>query len=122
MIKVTCPYCGSDAEYIDSRHYYANGRSYGMIYLCHPCDALVGVHRNSDKPLGSLANKELRELRRRCHGLFDQLWKGSARRMNRHAAYRKLADNMGMTHEEAHIGKFGEQDCLKMIQTFKDRI
>ena len=55
---VMCPYCGERAVYTNSKEVY--GRSYGMIYLCRPCDAYVGVHDGTAKPLGRLANAELR--------------------------------------------------------------
>jgi hypothetical protein len=40
-----------------------------MIYLCVPCDAYVGTHKNSKdhKPLGFLANRGLREARKAAH-------------------------------------------------------
>lgn len=116
--KVICPYCGRRAEFIDSKHYYSNGKSYGMMYLCRPCDATVGVHKNSANyyPLGTLANKELRELRQRCHKLFDTLWRGNMKTMSREQAYKKLADNMNLKIEEAHIALFREDDCIKFIR------
>ena len=54
MRNVYCPYCGRQAEYVDSKVIY--GRSYGMAYLCRNCDAYVGVHRGTDEPLGRLAD------------------------------------------------------------------
>ena len=58
MRKVYCDYCGRQAEYVDSKVVY--GKSYGMMYLCRNCMAYVGVHKGTDKPLGRLANAELR--------------------------------------------------------------
>ena len=40
-MKVYCPYCGKEAELIDSSVIY--GRSYGMAYICFGCDAYVGT-------------------------------------------------------------------------------
>ena len=37
-----CPYCGKESELIDSTEIY-NGKSYGKMYICRPCDAYVGV-------------------------------------------------------------------------------
>lgn len=100
-----CPYCNKEAEYIDSKYYYSNGKSYGMMYLCRPCDAYVGTHKNSGKPLGTMANKELRELRKKCHLLFDPLWKSGM--MTRKQAYKYLEDNTGVKH----IAWADEDDC-----------
>ena len=96
IIEVICQYCGEPAEYIDSKYYYSNGVSYGMIYWCKKDDAMVGTHKNSGKPLGSLANKELRELRKECHVMFDKLWKDGE--MTRKEAYRRLEERLGIKH------------------------
>lgn len=60
--KVYCDYCGRETEYVDSKVIY--GKSYGKIYLCRNCMAYVGVHKGTDKPLGRLANAELRNWKR----------------------------------------------------------
>lgn len=62
MRKVYCDYCGRETEYVDSKVIY--GKSYGKIYLCRNCMAYVGVHKGTDKPLGRLANAELRNWKR----------------------------------------------------------
>lgn len=107
----TCPYCCRPAELVDSAVIY--GTSYGMIWLCRPCDAYVGVHRGTETPLGTLANAQLRALRRRAHAFFDRMWKNGG--MTRGAAYRRLSEVMGMTKEEAHIGKFDAVQCRVLI-------
>lgn len=72
MRKVYCDYCGRQAEYVDSKAVY--GKSYGMMYLCRNCMAYVGVHKGTDKPLGRLANAELRYWKKAAHAEFDPLW------------------------------------------------
>jgi hypothetical protein len=109
-----CPYCGKATEYVDSACIY--GRSYGMIYLCRPCDAYCGVHKGTDISLGRLANRELRELKKRVHAEFDILWAPKpAGCFTRKQAYRWLADKMGLPIEETHIGMFSEELCRKAI-------
>lgn len=71
-----CPYCDGMPVYVDSSLVY--GRSYGMIYLCHPCNAWVGVHKGTNKPLGRLANAELREAKKAAHEAFDKIWKSGS--------------------------------------------
>jgi len=75
-MKVICPYCGKNAVLTDSAVVY-HGRSYGMIWLCRPCWAYVGTHKNSRKhaPLGRIANAELRDWKKKVHAAFDPLWK-----------------------------------------------
>lgn len=66
-----CPYCNSKTEYIDSKYIY--GTSYGMIYICKPCDAYVGVHKGTDNALGRLADKRLRKAKKDAHYFFDKI-------------------------------------------------
>lgn len=112
--EVYCPYCGNKAEYVDSVEIY--GKSYGMVYLCRPCDAYVGVHDGTDIPLGRLANWELRRWRNRAHAAFDPLWQRGRYRRRRNDAYAWLAGKMGLTKEETHIAMFDVEQCKQVIQ------
>lgn len=112
--EVYCPYCGRKAEYVDSAEIY--GKSYGMVYLCRPCDAYVGVHDGTDTPLGRLANRELRRWRNRAHAAFDPLWQQGPYRRRRNDAYAWLAGKMGLTKEETHIAMFDVEQCKQVIQ------
>ena len=113
MKKVICPYCGRRAAFVDSKEIY--GTSYGMIYLCRPCDAYVGVHKGTYKPLGRLANAELRRFKRDAHAAFDPLWKYGRFIHQRNAAYQWLAEQMGLPRSETHIGMFDVPMCRKVI-------
>ena len=115
-MSVACPYCGQPAKLVDSATVY-HGRSYGMIWDCRPCDAYVGVHKNSRdfKPLGRLANRELRGWKQRAHAAFDPLWLGLGAKMKRWEAYAFMQQAMGLTSEDAHIGKFTVEDCKNLV-------
>ena len=122
MKEVFCPYCGKRAEFVDSAEVY-HGRSYGMIYLCRPCDAYVGCHGNGkgDSPKGRLANAELRRWKIAAHNAFDPLWKFGPFRGRRNAAYAWLAEQMGLPKEKTHIGMFDVAECQQVIQICKNR-
>ena len=109
--KVYCPYDGERAEFVDSKVVY--GKSYGMIWRCPKCDARVGVHKGSDQPLGRLADKELRNMKQKVHGVFDKLWEEG---MSRSEAYKWLAIQMDITREECHIGMFNLDRCRQAIE------
>lgn len=114
-----CPYCLNVSEYVDSSVIY--GRSYGMIYLCKPCDAYCGVHAGSDVPLGSLANAVTRQARKEAHALFDPLWqrkmeKGYTKNAAREASYIWLAKEMRIHRDECHIGSFTAEQCEQVIK------
>lgn len=51
-----------------------HGRSF-MCYLCRPCNAYVGCHNNTRKPLGTMADAETREWRKKAHAVIDLIWK-----------------------------------------------
>ena len=71
-----CPYCKKEARWCENKEIY--GKNYGksyMCYYCKPCDAYVGCHNNSTRPLGTMANQELRNWRMEAHKHIDSLWK-----------------------------------------------
>ncbi len=114
MKEVNCPYCGSQAEFVDSKEVY--GRSYGMIYLCRckPEFSYVGTHKDTDKPLGRLADRMLREYKKKAHAAFDPIWR-SAKMMTRTEAYKWLSKELGIPGAECHIGMFDVEMCEKVI-------
>lgn len=115
---VKCPYCGQAAKLIDSKDYYSSGKSYGLMYICRPCDATVGVHPGTNKPKGTLANKELRGLRMQCHKAFDGMKK--ARGMRRGTAYKYLSVLMDIDQKDCHVGMFRELECSLMLEKVEE--
>lgn len=106
-----CPYCKKEAPCVDSSIIY--GRSYGNVYLCEDCDAYVGCHKGTKKPLGTLANRELREWRKKAHAEFDPLWKGG--RMKRSQAYAWLKKSLN-SEKDIHIGESDIELCQKIVE------
>jgi hypothetical protein len=115
-MKKQCPYCGGKVFLRDSSIIY-NGTSYGLVYICgnygNGCDAFVGVHKGTNRELGTLANAPLRELRKKCHSKFDELWKSGE--FTRREAYHWLHEAMELSKRQAHIAKFDDMQCLKFL-------
>lgn len=115
-----CPYCGGKPEFVDSKQVYS--RSYGMIYLCQPCAAWVGVHSGTDQPLGRLANHELRTAKKRAHHYFDKIWQRAIEERDlpkfqaRGMAYAWLSKKMGLPPEHTHIGMFTVEQCEEAVK------
>ncbi len=109
---ITCPYCHQPAVFVDSAEVYR--RSYGMIYLCRPCRAWVGVHDGTDKPLGRLADAELREWKILAHAAFDPYWQNGGRGTRRRA-YAALAATLGLSSDDCHIGLFDVDLCRRVV-------
>lgn len=86
------------------------GKSY-MCYYCKDCDAYVGCHQNTRKPLGTMANKELRGWRRKAHEAIDPLWKNG--QYTRKIVYEMLKDTFG---KKTHIGESDIETCQKIIK------
>ena len=115
-IPTICPNCGALVTLENSSIVY-NGKDYGWIYLCNNfpnCNTFVGTHKGTIIPLGTLANKELRELRKECHRLFDLLWKSKS--ISRNDAYKWLRRTMKLSEEDAHIAMFNEDQCTALIK------
>lgn len=89
---------------------YPYQKNYGPIWRCMTCDAFVGCHRGTTKPLGTPANAELRQARQRAHGAFDPIWKTG--KMTRGKAYKRISGHFGRT---IHIGEASLEDCQKII-------
>lgn len=91
------------------------------FYYCEPCQAWVGCHPGTTKPLGSAANYQLRKARQSAHAAFDPLWRlmtGFSRQGSqsaRKAAYRWLANSLGVAPADCHIGMFNLDQCRRVI-------
>ena len=109
-----CPYCNKEAQWVTNEKIYGKryGKSY-MCYLCETCNAYVGCHNNTKIPLGTMANKELRNWRIKSHSVIDPLWRG--KKVNRQEVYDKLKSVFG---KEIHIGKADIELCKNIIKLF----
>lgn len=114
MIK--CPYCGKSARLTTGREIYPHREDlYSKnFYICSPCKAYVGCHPTNKRPLGRLANAELRALRIEAHSYFDPIWKDG--KMTRTEAYNWLANKLGIRLDMCHIGMFEIARCRKVIE------
>lgn len=86
---------------------------YKRFWLCAPCDAYVGCHEGTERPLGRLANAELRRAKMAAHAVFDPLWRNG--HMKRSQAYGWLADQLGIPCTECHIGEFDVDRCRLVV-------
>lgn len=104
-IPTECPYCGSSVILTSNTTIYGKPYGNGKCYKCTGCDAYVGVHTGTNIPLGRLANKELRELKKECHALFDKAWRDN-KTLNRRSAYKCLAKMLEIPVGKCHFGWF----------------
>lgn len=127
MLKVVCPYCDKPAVLVTGAAIYPHRPDlFGKkFWQCKPCEAHVGCHEagkgegDGTKPLGRLANAELRKWKSRAHSLFDPLWK--TRTMRRKEAYAWLAQSLGISAANCHIGMFDVDQCKRTVEVCATR-
>lgn len=130
MSSLKCPYCGGSTKLVSASYVYHTNKYKGNMYVCEnypTCNSYVGCHPNTTKPLGRLANKELRHMKEKAHYYFDELWKkktfseNKSISKNRYLAYRWLAEQLNLNSDDCHIGLFDEDMCRKVISICKKR-
>ena len=92
-----------------------------LLYVCshYPeCDAYVRTHKGTKIPVGSMANQELRNLRKTAHHYFDQLYKSGY--MTKDDAYYWLSSIIDAPMSKAHIGYLSEYYCKEVIEKSKE--
>ena len=121
-IPKECRYCGNPVVYTSNAEIYGREYGNGKCYLCRKCRAFVGVHTDTNIPLGTLANDKLRKARNRAHNYFDKLWKEPTRIMKRNDAYSWLSKQLGIKKQETHIAWFEIEQCDKTVELVKNKL
>ena len=119
-MKVIC-YCGRPAHLVDGVAIYgswAKGHEVERkkFWRCASCDAYVGTHAGTERPLGPLADRPTREARRRAHAAFDPLWRGKDKGA-RPRAYAWLAKQLDIPGSECHIGYMDVAMCGRVVES-----
>lgn len=106
---VTCNICGGKVEFIQNKLIYGKPFGSGYCYYCKNCGAYVGTHKvRPREAMGILANEEMRQMKMKCHGIFDGMWQNGEQRRS---MYKWLAGKLGIAVEECHFGYF-DMDML----------
>lgn len=110
-----CSYCNNEAELVSGDTIYPHRPDLHHLrfWQCAPCDAYVGCHKGTERPLGRLANTELRQAKMAAHAVFDPLWKSGP--MTRNTAYQWLSDQLGIPRADCHIGMFDLDRCRLVV-------
>ena len=132
--RIHCPYCGSLATLRPASviHGLSDISAGTYLYVCRrwpACDAYVSAHDRTHRPMGTLANGDLRhtkqplgtlangDLRHKrilahhaLHSVQTQLG------MNRDQSYRWLQTQMGLPGDQVHIAKCGDYRCEQIIR------
>ena len=132
MSDLSCPYCKGKAVLTMNSGVIYNGKDFGPVYLCEnypTCDSYVGCHPGNTKPLGRLADSQLRYWKKEAHKYFDQIWKNKkinkiyniyiSGTSNREKSYIWLSKELGLKKEDTHIGMFDVDTCKKVVEICK---
>ncbi len=120
-VPVDCRYCGMDVALVNHSEIY--GREYGdwpYAYLCRSCGAYVGLHPNTDLPLGTLADRYLRSARKGHKTYFAKMQKTMG--WTRSEAYAYLAEKMELPVPECHWGWFEIEQCEQAGAICRDKL
>lgn len=122
---VLCNYCLKPAKLVTGADIYPHRPDLysKQFWECKPCDARVGCHApnkgygDGSRPLGRLANAELRAAKSAAHAAFDPIWKSGC--VSRGVAYRRLAAALAIDKSKCHIGEFDVQTCKQVVELCK---
>lgn len=112
---VRCKYCSEPATLTTGETIYPNIKYLHTkkFWHCTRCNAYVGCHPDTEIPLGSLANEELRISRGIAHDTFDIIWQ--SKYMTRKEAYSWLSGELNISQNNCHIGEFDVEMCDKVV-------
>ena len=100
----TCNICNGKVEYINNTKIYGKPYGSGYCYYCTNCGAYVGTHRVRPKEaFGILANQEMRQMKMKCHDIFDSMWETPTQRKK---LYAWLANALKIDIKDCHFGYF----------------
>jgi len=122
---IKCPYCGAHAAYRPAAVVYGKSTKFAdaYLYICSrwpSCDAYVSAHKKSKKPMGTLANSELRHKRILAHRALKSLEKQY--KMEKRDVYIWLQSKLAFTEEQTHIAMFSEYLCDQVITLCRQTI
>ncbi|MGB3432418.1 zinc-finger-containing protein [Achromobacter sp.] len=112
-----CHCCNGPVKLTNNREIY-NGHSFGdwpYVYRCTQCQAYVGLHPDTDLPLGLMAGRATVSARKEAKGVFQRLTRERFGN-DRNAAYAWLAKTLGIAPSICHFGMFGQEQAERAGQ------
>lgn len=119
-VPTICPNCGSTVKLINNSEIYRKEMGkWPFAYKCNGlvCKSYVGIHPNTDIPLGTLADEKTRRSRSAAKAAFQPLWEKDG--LNKDAAYAWLTGKMGIQHEHCHVGWMNFEQCNQVVEICK---
>ena len=100
-----CPYCKRPGVLRPAAYVYGDNNldPEKYLYVCsgYPsCDSYIGAHKKSMRPMGTMADSNLRNKRIEAHRALDAIWKNGY--MTKHSTYIWLQNRLNL-RERTHI-------------------
>lgn len=117
-----CDVCKSASVALVNNSAVYNGRSYGdwpYIYFCMDCTAYVGVHPDTDLPLGTMCDSDTRDMRKAAKSLFLKINQHHFKR-KRDKSYGWLAEKMGIDRSVCHFAMFDYDQAFLALEICND--
>ena len=123
--QINCPYCGAPAicRPASTIHGACTWQKGSYLYLCSrwpACDSYVAAHKKDHRPMGSLANKNLRRKRIQAHQALEELRQD--RHMEKWAIYLWLQGKLQMDPDKVHISMFSEEMCDRVTALCREAL
>lgn len=121
-MQIYCCECKSDVEasLISGREVYPHRQDLHELpfWSCPYCNNTVGCHHktsNRTKPLGVIANQEMKNARQHIHSILDPLWQSG--RWTRNKLYKHISKIIGYEYHTAEIKTIEEaRNIYKIIK------
>lgn len=116
--NVICPYCNKIAELIKGKEIYPNTETLHnkLFYICKPCDAITQCDEDGITPTGTLANQELRQLRKIVFNNITNISK--KQNISYNEFYKSLKKQLNF--KVTKLAKMDLETCKKIIDYIKN--
>lgn len=124
-VPTQCDVCNTrDIKYYDNLNVPQNPNKRQGLWVCKAagCGALATTPYNSRHPHGTMARREVRQLRMDAHEIFDLVWKQGIAIWTRDEAYEWVAVALEVPLEECNISRLSKENLVILIGLCEDRL
>lgn len=122
-----CLECDLDCALTNGREVYPHRKDLAKtpVWICRRCNARVGCHPGSIRPLGFPANEALRKARALLHDrMLDPLWRDAddslgPYQQRRLRVYRYLSETLKIPRDQTHTAMFDLDTCRRAWRALK---
>lgn len=119
--KIYCISCNAKVEAVktNGKEIYPHRKDLytKIFYKCPFCLNYVGCHPGTEKPLGCIPTKELKQARIKTHNFIDMYWKTG--KCSRNKIYKILSNHFGYTYHNGNTKSVKEcEEAIRVIKKY----